>query len=105
MVELSSLPDALIVTFIKSFEYEVSKMTDFHEMIKYIDTIFAVKENLERHLVSLQVKNTIANMKWDKCKQILHLGWCQGYMGLLYHMQEAIMEKNLKILLLLLVLH
>jgi len=96
MVELSSLPNALIVTLIKSFEYEVSKMTDFHEMIKYINTIFAVKENLERHLVALQVNKSIENMRRDKSKQFIHLGWCQGYMGLLYHMQEAIIEKKLK---------
>jgi len=71
-------------------------MSDFHEMIKYIDTIFAVKENLERHLVALQVNKSIENMRRDKSKQFIHLGWCQGYMGLLYHMQEAIIEKKLK---------
>ena len=96
MVELSSLPNALIVTLIKSFEYEVSQMSDFHEMIKYINTIFAVKENLERHLVALQVNKSIENMRRDKSKQFIHLGWCQGYMGLLYHMQEAIIEKKIK---------
>ena len=26
----------------------------------------------------------------------LDLGWCQGYMALQYHMEEAIIEKNLE---------
>ena len=94
MVELSSLPNALIVTLIKSFEYEVSKMTDFHEIIKYINTIFAVKENLKRHLVALQVKKSIERMRWDKSNQFLHLGLSQGYMALYYHMIEAIIESR-----------
>ena len=25
----------------------------------------------------------------------LDLGWCQGYMGLKYHMEEAVIEENL----------
>lgn len=25
----------------------------------------------------------------------LDLGWCQGYMALKYHMEEALIEKNL----------
>lgn len=30
----------------------------------------------------------------NKYKKLLDLGWCQGYMALQYHLEEAILEKN-----------
>lgn len=49
--------------------------------------------NLKTFIESTNNNNKKENV--ERCGKSLNLGWCQGYMALKYHMEEALIEKNL----------